>query len=89
MAQLTSQTEFLLAVRTAQRVREPGYGLNDYEIRIAYVAGGDIFIFPQRPDRLWDPPHLLSALYRWLIRLGLWNQNLNASQLNAEVKSVF
>jgi hypothetical protein len=41
-----------------------GYGLDDRGIGVRVPVGSRIFSFPQRPDRLWGPPSLLSNGYR-------------------------
>jgi hypothetical protein len=43
-----------------------GYGLDDREIGVRVPVGPRIFSSPLRPDRLWDPPNLLSKGYRGL-----------------------
>jgi hypothetical protein len=40
------------------------YGLDDREVRLRVSVGSRIFPSPRRPDRLWDPPNLLSNGYR-------------------------
>jgi hypothetical protein len=43
-----------------------GYGLDDRGIGVRVPIGSRIFSSPQRPDRLWGPPSLLSNGYRWV-----------------------
>jgi hypothetical protein len=40
------------------------YGLNDRNVGVRVPAGSKMFSSPQRPDRLWGPPSLLSNGYR-------------------------
>jgi hypothetical protein len=44
-----------------------GYGLNDRRagVRVPVVPS------PRRPDRLWDPPYLISNGYQELFHLGV------------------
>jgi hypothetical protein len=42
------------------------YGLNDREVGYRVAVGSRIFSSPNSPDRLWDPPSLLSSGYRGL-----------------------
>jgi hypothetical protein len=37
-----------------------GYGLDDRGVGVRVPVGSRIFSYPRRPDRLWDPPILLS-----------------------------
>jgi hypothetical protein len=48
-----------------------GYGLDDRGIGIQVPAESRIFSSPRRPDRLWDPPNLLSNGYLQLFPRGL------------------
>jgi hypothetical protein len=41
-----------------------GYGLDDRGVGARVPVGSRIFFSPRRPDRLWDPPNLLSNVYR-------------------------
>jgi hypothetical protein len=43
-----------------------GYGLDDRGGRVRVQAGARIYPSPQRPDRFWGPPSLLSNEYRGL-----------------------
>jgi hypothetical protein len=43
-----------------------GYGLDDRGVGVRVLVGSRIFSSPCRPDRLWDPPGLLSNGYREL-----------------------
>jgi hypothetical protein len=47
-----------------------GYRLDDQGVRVRVPAGAKIFSSPQRPDRLWGPPSLLSNGYRELLHRG-------------------
>jgi hypothetical protein len=40
------------------------YGLDDQGVGVRVPVGAIIFTAPCRPDRLWDPPSLLSNGYR-------------------------
>jgi hypothetical protein len=42
---------------------EIGYGLDDRGVGVRVPLGSRIFSSPRRPDRLWDPPSLLSNGY--------------------------
>jgi hypothetical protein len=41
-----------------------GYGLDDQGAGVRTLVVSTIFSSPRRPDRLWDPPNLLSNAYR-------------------------
>jgi hypothetical protein len=41
-----------------------GYGLDDRGVGVRVPLGSRIFSSPRLPDRLWDPPNLLSNGYR-------------------------
>jgi hypothetical protein len=47
-----------------------GYGLDDQGVRVRVPVGSRIFSSLRRPDRLWDPPNLLSNGYRWFFPRG-------------------
>jgi hypothetical protein len=47
------------------------YGLDDRGVGIRVPVGSRIFSFPNRPDRLWDPPNLLCNEYRGLLYPGV------------------
>jgi hypothetical protein len=40
------------------------YGLEDRGIGVRVPVGSRILYSPRRPDRLWDPPNLLSGGYQ-------------------------
>jgi hypothetical protein len=40
------------------------YGLDDREVGVRVPVGSRIFSSPNRPDRLWGPPNLLTNGYR-------------------------
>jgi hypothetical protein len=40
-----------------------GYGLDYQGVGVQVLVGARIFISPRHPDRLWDPPSLLSGGY--------------------------
>jgi hypothetical protein len=40
------------------------YWLDDRGVGVRVPVGSSIFSSPRRPDRLWDPPSLLSNVYR-------------------------
>jgi hypothetical protein len=41
-----------------------GYGLDDRAVGVRVPIGSRIFSSPNRPDRLWGPPNLLSSGYQ-------------------------
>jgi hypothetical protein len=47
-----------------------GYGLEDREAGVRVSVGSTIFAFPQRLDRFWIPPSLLSNGYGGLFPYG-------------------
>jgi hypothetical protein len=47
-----------------------GYGLGDSEVGVRVPVISRMFTSPQRPDCLWDPPSLLSNVYRRLFLRG-------------------
>jgi hypothetical protein len=44
--------------------------LDDGGVDVRFPVGSRIFSFPQRPDRLWGPPNLLSNAYRGFFPRG-------------------
>jgi hypothetical protein len=46
------------------------YGLDDRGVGVQVPVGSRIFCSPRRPDRLWDPPSLLSNGFQGLFPLG-------------------
>jgi hypothetical protein len=54
-----------------------GYGLDDQWVGVRVPMGARIFSSPYRPDRLWNPPSLLSNGY-W----GLFLQELSGRGVN-------
>jgi hypothetical protein len=54
------------------------YGLDDRGVGVWVPVGPRIFAFPYRPDRLWDPPSLLSNEYRRLFPRGVKQQACEA-----------
>jgi hypothetical protein len=49
-----------------------GYGLDDRGSRVRFPVGaGKFFPSPLCPERLWDPPSLLSNGYRGALSLGV------------------
>jgi hypothetical protein len=47
-----------------------GYGLDDKGVGVRVSRGRKNFCSSRRPDRLWDPPNLLSNGYRGLFLRG-------------------
>jgi hypothetical protein len=47
-----------------------GYGLDYRGAGVRVPGSSRIFFPPRRPDRLWDPPCLLSNGYQWLFSRG-------------------
>jgi hypothetical protein len=43
-----------------------GYGLANCVVGVPFLAEARFFCIPQCPDRLWDPPSLLSNEYQGL-----------------------
>jgi hypothetical protein len=61
-------------LRTRSQVSAVGiatnYGLDDRGVGVRVPVGSSIFSSPDRPDRLWGPPNLLSNGYRGLKAAG-------------------
>jgi hypothetical protein len=47
------------------------YGQDDRGVGVRVPVGSRIFSSPNRPDRLWGPPNLLSNEYQGLFSLGV------------------
>jgi hypothetical protein len=45
-------------------ISHSGYGMDDRGVGVRVPVGSRIFSSPQRPDRLWGPPTILSNGYR-------------------------
>jgi hypothetical protein len=63
-----------------------GYGLDDRGVGVRVPVGSRFFSSPCRPDRLWDPPNLLSNGYWGSFPGGKADHSLPA---NAEVKKIW
>jgi len=55
-----------------------GCGLDDRGSRVRFPAGLGIFSSSLRPDRLWNPPSLLSNGYQGALSLGVKRQGHEA-----------
>jgi hypothetical protein len=55
-----------------------GYGLDDRGVGLRVPEGSRIFSSPSRPDRLWDPPNLLSNGYRGALSPGVKRRGCKA-----------
>jgi hypothetical protein len=64
-----------------------GYVLDDLGVRVRVPVGSRIFSSPNRPDRLWGPPNLLSNGYRGVTRPG--REANHSPPASAEVKEMW
>jgi hypothetical protein len=68
-----------------------GCGLDDLRFGVRAPVGSRILCFPQRPDRLWHQPNVLSDGYRGLFpggkAAGAWS--CHSSPTSAEVKKMW
>jgi hypothetical protein len=63
-----------------------GHVLDDRAVRVRVTVGSRIFLSPRRLDRLWNPPSLLSNVYRWVQRPG---REAGHSPTSAETKKMW
>jgi hypothetical protein len=64
-----------------------GYGLDDRGFLVRVPVISRIFSSPCHPDGLWDPPSLLSSVYRGVKRLR--RETNHSPQASAEVKKTW
>jgi hypothetical protein len=64
------------------------YGMEDGNFAVRVPVGSRIFTSPHRPDRLWDPPSLLSNRYRELFPWGIkWQGHKLTTHLHLAPRS--
>jgi hypothetical protein len=69
-----------------------GYGLYDPGVGVRDPEGSRIFSSPQRPDRLWGSPSLISNGYWGGLSPGVkrqWREAENSLPTSAEVKKMW